>query len=332
LSDNPFHDAVNTPPREQVTRHVEPAKPFFHYAIEQDKRRIQAQNMTRQQMFDNGFITVQDLDDEELRYGKCRDSNGRIPKRPNKTEMVPRDLYDEMVLEHQKRTDEKLRQQLDTMLEVMIEVATDDTVEPRDRMDAAKYLFERVAGKTAERVAITVDKAPWEEVFAGVAKLTRQQSIAAREGTIDAEVVEPDVRYGPSDGVVPDGQSDGRPGPREQPMATPTIPPEHIMAQQGSGPFDPAPPVPDHTSPVSTSATMPAIPPLVPTNAEQIRKTQEAQANYAARKKATRKRIQDAKKRRAIQRATGANKVANTTIEADTSNDKLTFTVDTDPG
>jgi len=273
-------------------------------------------------MFDNGFITVEDLDDEELRLGKCRGANGKIPKSSTKTEMVPRDLYDEMVLEHQKRTDEKLRQQLDTMLEVMVDVATDDTVEPRDRMDAAKYLFERVAGKTAERVAITVEKAPWEEVFSGVAKISRERSHALRDGAIDAEVVEaPDVSERP-------------PGP---PEPEPTVPPEHYVAPYGAGPFEPAPKAPSWDNPVSSSATIPSDrreppPEATQSTSEQLREMQSAAADLAARKANARKRIQDAKKRRIVQRATGANVLRGKEIHAELTDDKLSFQIGSEDG
>ena len=106
---------------------------------------------SRQYCFDHGFITAKDLDDEELVAGKCRDGNGRIPKTNGKTETIPRELYDEMVAEHELRYKQKLRANLDSMLDIMVDIAQDDTVEPRDRFEAAKYLFERTAGKTPDQ-------------------------------------------------------------------------------------------------------------------------------------------------------------------------------------
>lgn len=328
MSDNPFHEAVQ-PKAQQAPCYAEPSKPFFHYAIEQDKLRQQARNMTRQQMFDNGLITVADLDDEELRYGKCRDGTGKVRKNRGKTEMVPRDLYDEMVLEHQKRTDEKLRQQLDTMLEVMVEVATDDTVEPRERLDAAKYLFERVAGKTAERLAVTVDKAPWEEVFSGVAKISRQRSHALREGAIDAEVVE-DVRVGTDNDLVEGSEPDDWDGRREYGRG-PTVPPsEFLLAHKEDGPFTPAPSAPDFAKPVSSSSVIPSQRAEPTTTSEALREMQSDAKAFAVRKAQARKRIQDAKKRRAIQRAMGAKHLRGNEIQADIEDDKIRFSIASD--
>jgi hypothetical protein len=164
-------------------------KPFFQKHVEEQERRLAASRMTRQQQFEHGFIGVADLDDEELRAGRCRDESGNVPRTRGKTQPIPRDMYDEMVAEHERRFTHKLRENLDTMVDVMVEVATDDTVEPRDRLEAAKYIFERVAGKTPERVQIAVAKAPWEEVLHGIAKVTRAESHQLRQGVIDAEVV-----------------------------------------------------------------------------------------------------------------------------------------------
>ena len=299
-------------------------KPFFQQRIQQEELRRKAQNMTRQEMFDHGFLTVKDLDDEELRYGKCRDRNGRIPKPPNKTEMVPLDLYDEMVAEHQKRTTEKLRQQMDIALDVMVGVMTDDTVEPKDRFAAAQYLFERVAGKTIERVAVTVQKAPWEEMFAGIAQVTRAQS-EAQLGAVDAEVVAlpdepetgpPDVRVQPPEhspiidvhesvggrgGRTPDGVDDAG-----TVCQLPIVPEE----------FTPHEAVPSHDEPVNSMSV-----------ADQLRAGQEAAADLAIRRKAAKDRIQAAKKSRIIKRAMGQDAKVHNDIEATVDGERIQFTL-----
>jgi hypothetical protein len=154
--------------------------------------------LPRQKCFELGYITVKDLDDEELRHGRCRGEDGRIPnKNGRKTELIPRDLYDEMVAEHELRYKQKLRQRLDDMLDIMDDIARDDTVEPRDRFEAAKYLFERTAGKTPDNVLVNVRHAPWEELLAqvaGIAPMSRAEHMALdRVGIVDAEIVEEDA-------------------------------------------------------------------------------------------------------------------------------------------
>lgn len=309
-------------------------KPFFQQRIEQEELRRKAANMTRQEMFDHGFLTTEDLDDEELRYGRCRDQNGRIPKVSNKTQTIPRDLFDEMVAEHERRTDQKLRQQLDVMLDVMVSVATDDTVEPRDRLEAAKYLFERVAGKTPEKVSVTVQKAPWEELMGGIAQLSRAESRARREGTIDAEVVEePEANPMPWEAQNEwqatgrtdlEPQSDGRDGVGEQSRAwgdESNLALRHHAFEHSA--FAPAEQVPTHDNPANSSVTMLAHETGAP---DEIAKMIQAQKDLVDRRKAARDRIQNAKKQRKIKRATGADVWQNKQIGFDIADDgKATF-------
>lgn len=286
MSDNPFHDAIQPTPSTSIAK--PPRQHFFHDLHEAERLRREAANMTRQQQFDNGLIGVEDLDDEELRYGRCRDHYGRIPKVTNKTATIPRDLYDAMIEEHEKRTDEKLRQQLDTAIDTMVGIMADDTCEPKDRFESAKYLFERVKGKTPERVHVaTGDKAPWEEVFTGIANITRQQSLARRNGVIDAEVVEdsPDQ----SVGVTRDQSDDAV----YIDNATWEPPPSPVFA--------PPTPAPTHENPHHSSPEK--------TNAQLIREQQDAAIDLAQRRKAAKDKIKAAKARRIIKRTMGVDVV-----------------------
>lgn len=169
-----------------------PAPAFFSdRAAQQQEASAQiAAAMSRNQALKLGFLKVEDLDDQELATGRGRGLDGHIPEYDGKTDMLPRDMYEAMVEEHNRRTNEKLRQQLDTALSVMTEIMVDPTVEPRDRFEASKYLFERVAGKTVDRSHIVTTKQPWEEVYEGIGQTTQSASRALRDGnTIDAEVV-----------------------------------------------------------------------------------------------------------------------------------------------
>lgn len=339
MTDNPFHDAVQ--PQERITVDVEPERPFFHKQIAAEQYLAQAGSATRQAMFNAGVIGVEDLDDEELRYGRCRDHNGAIPKSSNKTEMLPRDLYDAMVAEHEKRTDEKLRQNLDDALETMVNIMMDDTVEPRDRFEAAKYLFERVKGKTPERVQVAVTKQPWEEVYAGVAKITRAQSMALQQGAIDAEVVSEmhngDSRVDGTDAMAEGvgasvrsetGTGERRGGEGVEHMATTGVGEQGGQADASMtlrpDTFQPPTPAPSFEQPASSN------PVVEQTNAERIRASREAAADLAARRKAAKDRIQAAKKRRIIKRAMGLDLPDGKGAIADTQS-KLANAMDTQP-
>jgi len=151
--------------------------------------------MSRQYCFDHGYITVKDLDDEELVAGRCRNANGYIPKAKGKTELIPCEQYDLMVAEHELRYKQRLRQNLDSMLSIMVDIAEDDTVEPRDRFEAAKYIFERTAGKTPDTVNVTVKQAPWEELLShvtGIAPMSREEHRQMGVGIVDAEIIDID--------------------------------------------------------------------------------------------------------------------------------------------
>lgn len=141
------------------------------------------QNMTRHEMFIKGFITVEDLDDQEIQAGKCKDRKGQLPPSRDKIDMLPRDLFTALVQEHQKRMNEKLRSVADRAIDTMVEVMDDKTAEPADRFKASQYLFERVAGKNPEKIITATAKEPWEEVFAGIGTSSREDSRNRREAS-----------------------------------------------------------------------------------------------------------------------------------------------------
>lgn len=195
-------DAIDRP-----TKHVV-ARPFGQSEAQKLRNKQQAlATYTRQECFNMGYLTVKDLDDEELRYGRCRDENGNIPERGStRMNMIPQAKFDEMVAEHELRFKEKLRQNLDTMLGVMIKIATDDTAEPRDQFEAAKYLFERTAGKTAEVVSHTVELKPWEGMLTditGVGAISRAEHRRMKEEGHSAGII--DVEFEDEDAVQPEG-------------------------------------------------------------------------------------------------------------------------------
>jgi hypothetical protein len=302
--------------------------------------------LTRQECFDRGYITVKDLDDEELRYGKCRDRNGIIPKNGKKTELIPSDRYDEMVAEHELRFNQKMRQNLDDMLEIMTDIAKDDTVEPRDRLEAAKYLFERVAGKTPERVNVTVTAKPWEELLGqvtGIAPMSRAEHRALNgAGIVDAEIV--DLPEDEDANTIPPQDVPGqdtaeqdvvqvhkpRPGePYTQPQQATFVGEEPVHGEPYFERVN-VPVGPDHAHRVDNDKP----PRLVDdpqdhsldygrradqkrTYADQVREAEE----LAKRRTEHRQRIQNAKKQRKIARATGADAIKDEITGATLSED-----------
>lgn len=329
MSNNPFADAIKPVEREPITHEVTNHPPFFQKAIEQDRLRAKARNMTRQDMFNNGMLTVEDMDDEELRCGRMRDNLGKIPKVTRTMEMVPRDLYDEMVAEHQRRTQEKFRQQLDACLNTMVDIMDDDTCEPKDRMEAAKYLMERVMGKQPERVQVAVTRAPWEEIAMEVGRTTRAEHAAKLEA-IDAEVVAIDSV--PTTNVPEDGEVATRLGvgrihtarPSEQNAATYTGQGVGQEPNVGDPRIKPATPAPNYDNPVNSN-------PVTVANHELIRAHNCDAGHLSALRAAAKKRVQDAKRRRIVARALGADAKRQHTITMtvpDTDEGKLQVTVE----
>jgi hypothetical protein len=250
-------------------------------------------------MFNNGLLTVEDMDDEELRAGRMRDSMGRIPKVTKTMENVPRDLYDAMVQEHQQRTQERYRQTMDAALDTIVDIMLDDTVEPRDRLEAAKHVKEQVMGKTPDKVQLAVTRAPWEDIVMEVGRMTRAEHAARQaaiaSGVIDAEVVEeaptgeevrarPAATDGPDTGTTPPGGLGG----------------QHCDGVVGDPRITPAPAAPSYNNPATNS------PEPTPSNSDIIAAQHCDMLELAARRAAAKKRIQGAKKQRIIKRAMGA--------------------------
>ncbi len=301
-------------------------KPWFQQvksaAEEEFEREIKMRGMSRQELFNHGYITVADLDDEELRAGKCRDKNGRIPRTKNKTEPIPRDIYDAMVVEHEARFNHRLREKLDHMIDVMVSVAEDPTNEPRDRLEAAKYIFERVAGKTPDRVAVTVTKAPWEEMMTGIARISQEQSRALRAGVIDAEVIG-DGEFATNDpGFDSRQENKDNAGGVDENQVTPPL--------RDFAPGDPrityAPPAPTYDEPANSSSTATHDHEQHQQEHDALTNALQSQQDLVAARKDNRKRIQDAKKRRKIAKATGADAFGpDTEITAELVGNRISF-------
>jgi hypothetical protein len=294
-------------------------KPLFRNREAEEALKKEAfAKLTRQELFEQGFIKVADLDDEELRYGRCRDTNtGIIPGKTTKTELIPKALYDEMVAEHEARFKQKLRQNLDDMLDGMVEIAKDDTVEPKDRLEAMKYLIDRTAGRATEHVSVQVHHAPWEELLndvSGIAPVTRDQHRQLQRGIIDVEVV--------------DEEEAGELGEAERSSDVPPQPPEPTPYGTADTPNSPSKPKEEkYTGQLSARPPSAKYPsqeqPLVTKDQHQLSYAEQArnQELLAERRAAAKKRIQGAKKARKVARAMGADaikdEITGTTVGED---------------
>lgn len=145
------------------------------------------ERMTRWQKLLSGAIDVQDLDDEELSRGMCRDKNGGFTGTPPR--MVPKGLHDRMVRELFQRADETLKSGLLDAAGSIVEIARGSAYEPADRIKAATWLWERLRGKVADVVVHTQDK-PWEMVLSNISGGSRAASRVARGVADEEEILE----------------------------------------------------------------------------------------------------------------------------------------------
>lgn len=109
-----------------------------------------------------GELSVEDLDEEELARGQFRDEHGQFRGRPNK--LIPRELQQEMIRRLLQHGDEIWRQGYNIAIRVHLEICSDPNNSPADRLKAAQYLIERVAGKTPDRIHIAAED-PVESLF-----------------------------------------------------------------------------------------------------------------------------------------------------------------------
>ena len=143
--------------------------------------------MTRLELLEAGYIDVDDLTDDELR-------NGVAPK--GKHLRVSKEVYQKITQRHFQRAQELMAEGLLPAVQALNHIAQGSAYEPADRIKAATYIVERVMGKTPDVLITKAIKEPWEELVAGVATLSREESRARRQAagpggdTIDAEVVD----------------------------------------------------------------------------------------------------------------------------------------------
>lgn len=150
-------------------------------------RATKTQVTHRAAQFLRGEITVRDLDDEELKRGRFRDSDGKF--RGRSASLIPSEFHEEVMRRMLERGTEKIQYDFMTAIETVVDVmnnSTDDAI----RLRAANVIIERYAGKTADKIDLTVAVKPWENTLKGIIKAPPPELLQL--GIIDAEIVEDD--------------------------------------------------------------------------------------------------------------------------------------------
>lgn len=112
----------------------------------------------------DGKISIEDLSDEEIFSGKIRAADGTMKGRPS--DVIPRKFYNEAIAELMKRFQDRVNEQLEPMLKVLEELATNPRVSADARYKSAVYLIERAAGKVPEKQEMKVQLNKWEKDIA----------------------------------------------------------------------------------------------------------------------------------------------------------------------
>lgn len=199
--------------------------------------------LTRWDQLIAGIISVDDLDNEELARGQCRDINGTFKGVAPK--MVPKSLHDAMMRSLLSRAQEHFRAGLIDSVDALVSIAKGTAFEPADRIKAASIVIDRVMGKTPE-VLITAEAKPWETIFDNISRKPDTESAAYKrlEAAIDAEVVENEPDYGAvlDKPVWGPGLNDGQ---------------SHQTLKEIPEPTDFGVPHPDHVGPYTTPPSGP---------------------------------------------------------------------------
>jgi hypothetical protein len=114
----------------------------------------------------SGKIPWTELDNDELSRGQLRDKNGTFSGRP--PNLVPREMVGEIRRRLMEVYQDRIAEKLLVLQDVFLDIATDETLSPADRLRAAQYMTERLAGKVPDKVEITAEVKPWEGMVAGV--------------------------------------------------------------------------------------------------------------------------------------------------------------------
>lgn len=153
--------------------------------------------LDRAQKFMQGFFGIEELSDEEVQGMFIYDDTGR--KVQSLTMGIK--IHQQIAQELHRRMNRFLQTKTASMLEVMVDIAESDLVEPADRIKAATWVAERTMGKTPDVIIHSSTEQPYESIFqtidAGSREDYRQKATSTRlelggepDEIIDAETLE----------------------------------------------------------------------------------------------------------------------------------------------
>lgn len=127
-------------------------------------------NMDRVQKFMQGFIPLEELDDDEIQGGFVRNSQGI----PINGWRLGAKFQAQLTKELHRRLNEFLKTKTPDMLKVMVDIAENDLFEAADRIKAATWVAERTMGKTPDVLVTATTDAPYQSILAGIEATSRE--------------------------------------------------------------------------------------------------------------------------------------------------------------
>lgn len=147
----------------------------------QETSRIKVRGRWAEVMRDikDGKMTMKEfvaaLDPEELARGQMRAEDGTFRGAPPR--WVPAELHQACVRELMARGDQIWKGAYLDAIKVFTDIAKNEAIEPKDRIKAAQYVVERIAGKTPEKVELSVVD-PWEQIIGGIVAEAEDEAIS----------------------------------------------------------------------------------------------------------------------------------------------------------
>ncbi|HPE53000.1 MAG TPA: hypothetical protein PK852_02675 [Mesotoga prima] len=117
--------------------------------------------LDRTQKFMQGFMSVEDLTDEEIQGMYVLNDQGvKVASLKLGTK-----FHQMLAQELHRRLNRFMQTKTASMINVMVDIAESDLVEPADRIKAAQWVSERVMGKTPDLLVHATVEKPYETIF-----------------------------------------------------------------------------------------------------------------------------------------------------------------------
>lgn len=136
-----------------------------------------------------GKNDVSDWTEEELEMGRRQSKAGTFSGRPPL--VVPKAVHDELVKRTLNNAQEHMRQNLEGVVQVLVEIAAGPGIEPKDRLKAISMIMDRVMGKVPDTVNMKAD-APWVQAITDGIVPRAPIVVRSREAARDEDYEEDD--------------------------------------------------------------------------------------------------------------------------------------------